>query len=965
MTFNLTYDNLKKRITSIRNGRYLSSIILEKNKNLKNGDNWLKKNNIWIYYIISTIFFIILFSILNLNGYNNLMEILKNLITLPLLLMGIVIPIIILLINVIENRIDSGFLHVYLENLEPLNVLKLSIVTLLICIFLYFFGSMNFNNIHNITTMIPITPIYGAIIISSIVFPLIITFFLISKILKYITDDLILYDQILIYFRKKVVNAVFEAVGDLIFKNEINSKYSKIITNKTFATIDEEYSELKSSELGIIVDIDLNEIDEINKLLQDDGSELVITAYLGQQFYSNLNTIGYLKNSKEQQKLVNFHLNKALIIRKNNDDIKSLSIDFQKLNVLTINSMKGNDKERFERYMDINLKCLEYYITLLYKTDIEIPNSDDYFDTHYTIHIIEMNIQEFISGLDNQHKEIFNSFRIELYYIIKKSMEYENYQIFKLILRILTSIYLVSTTNKIKEGQKAAIEYHKSLLFEICSYLQGSEINTEKFDIKLKFINIIFKNLYNIFTKSIEMKDYISSNKISNTFNNPFPHYKPHYDKLIEKENSLKQNLQNLTEDDPDYKIIKNDLELIDKLYNFQEFIKENLVFYYYNMGTYILDNTSIEKIDNKNLKNCFEDILTNFPSHEKFLDATDRISKNSYLGDNKLLFFCLVELNFLKNLESIPPLEFIYNNLNRIKSEAKVISKNYKKLTWLNIVNLRENIKNFIIMCEASADEFNKEEVTQIIESNINEGDIEIFKTKLIKFIEKNSIFENLFNKGNIVNQKKLKSKLYHSEISLLEHKEYFIGDVRYMNPSQIIPVIYDEFRRNKHYKDTVILKKLYKSSFTKKMNPNIDFESNLNQNINEMENLGFAPNLIILPLRLRLNLNSLKDDPDSDLADEFGEINNLIGLYHGIPVISPFGTILKNELIIMNIEKGCELIQNEDLSVLIHDLTEKDKKNYPKMKSQELNLSVIIKISEKYEFNITNEKAIFKLEL
>ena len=819
MVLDLLLYNIKKGLSVFGYCRYLSTLVIAENEDLKGEGKYIKRNRIWIYYLSSIIILLIVFWGFKLTGFSHLIDFLKTIITLPLLLVGIVIPVIILLINVIEKRIDAGFMHVYFQYLEPLSVLRLAIVALFVCIVLYFFGTLNFG--FNISTLISIspTPFYGALIISSLIVPLMLTFLVVTKIVKSVSNDIILYNQIYNYFRKKMINVVFDVVGDEYFKKNL-SKISDnhIILNNTFVSINKEYLVLQSNKTGIVIDIDIHLLKKIVKLLKNKDYEIIITTSPGHDIPSYAKNIAYFKSNERSPKIEKY-LKQAIIINENEDYLKDFIDDFQKLNILTINAIKENNEERFKRFINIYLDCLDRYVTLLNKNNVKIEDSDDYFALSYPIHIIEGDIREFISLIDYERKKLLMTFRLKLYNIAKKSVEYNDYLIFKLILRLLTSMYTLSTNNKVMIGQETAIAYHNNLLYEISSYLEKIPTKMSEYDAKNELIIIIFKNLLAMFRNSIERTDYMSSKKICDSILNPSLNY--NINSLIQKEVSLKEDIKELDLDSSEYKRIIENLEVIDKLYNFQETIEENLYVYYYEMGTIILKNINIEKLWEEDiLKDCLISILNHFPTHKKFLEITLEFNKDRfYIDDYKILFFCLGELQFLETLKSTPPLKFIHTYLEQIKSIAELLENNYEKLGWLNL-DVRKSAKNLIIMCENSSLKSQNIIDEKIIKSPLNGSKIDILKNKLKKFYEKSSIFESIFKKYNITESEKLKLKTNHVEFHSLEHKSFFIGTGREDALSAIVPQIYQKFiEENKNFKDIIILKEIMKNNITKKL--------------------------------------------------------------------------------------------------------------------------------------------------
>jgi len=136
--------------------------------------NWLK----WSGLAMFSLFVIILV----ISNYDlskiELDEILKTFITVPLALIGIIIPLTILSIEFLSKRVDRTFIGLYLGTLKPIEIFLINIFYLAVLLTMFF-----------LSYSINISKIVISIVLASVSVPLIATVSLLVKTIRLVLDD--------------------------------------------------------------------------------------------------------------------------------------------------------------------------------------------------------------------------------------------------------------------------------------------------------------------------------------------------------------------------------------------------------------------------------------------------------------------------------------------------------------------------------------------------------------------------------------------------------------------------------------------------------------------------------------------------------------------------------------------------------------------------------------------------------
>lgn len=950
MDFDLVIYNFKKNIGF---NIYISSKIKEKYKDiLILEESYLKQNLVWISYFLSVSLLVIIFYAIRLSGFSLMLDFLKNLITIPLLLVGIVIPVIVLMINVIEKRINSEFLNIYFNTFDPLKVLKVAIISLLICIILYFLGTLNFGL--DLSKFLPVspTPLYGALIVSSIILPLLLTFLVVNRIVKSVLDDKILYEQILTHLNRKIMATIQNLIEVDYFKKEVSKiPNGPIEIDDLFVGYGDAYQPYEADKTGGIVDIDMRELNKLAVFLNDNNLDLIISTLPGRQILSYFKVIAYSIDFDEKKfNKVRDKLNRILIVdeKKNYDDLYN---DFKNLHELTLDSLDKNDKNRFQRLIDIYFSCLNFYIINLEKTEINKPQYEDYFSIPL-IRAIFSDLDNFISNENNQ-VELLNIIQNRILFLAKNSIKYNDPMVLRLTVNLFLAVYYNSFLNKIRINSINPIE---SILFDIVSNLETWPSKINDFDSNYFLLEEVLNSLKGLFVNSVDFKDFNASNRVLNIFLRIRDSYPSNYTQIMIRESVLKTKVKELKSDNEEYHKVVCELERVQNILNLPEKLNETISHHLFEIGAVILKK---DVLDHEKYRDCFELLSKNFSNNKQFLEITEKVYSGDYLhfDDSKILFFCMVSLKFLTKIKTLPPLKFIFENFHDIKNVLETIKKDQKNWEWFIDDNIDKKIDVFFSKIEKSTKSYERIEEDKLIAKSLDSDSVELFKRKLNSEINKSP-----FISGEIpVNDDHTRArKKFSIKLTEMSNKIYFTNELQISNYYRaIIPGLIHGYRLNPEFKDTIILEELIANTKCESSQSN-QLNEDLNFCIESMEKSHYSVDLILIPADFEIEFYQMEEFKEDNTE------NHIFGYYNEIKVVVPLGATLNNEILLIDTKKACEITQIEQLNSDVRIPTDDDKKIIQKRKSiqeREIDLNVVIEISESYAFDILEQNAIMKL--
>ena len=297
--------------------RYLSNRVKQKKVKLLGRMSSLSviKNFIEQYWLVlvGPILFVFLLVFFDLKGNGNI-EFLKGTFTIPLSLIGIIIPIIILFITTLDKKSSYSLVKSYIMILNPLMVFWISAIFLSINVILFFFNSMNYSFINDMSEF------FICLELTSIFTPLVGAIVLVFRTMHLI-DDGFLYDVMEKQMSKEIMKSLEIESSNKIKRRIMEEeclKFNLEFRPGFFGR--REYLQLKASKRGIIKDIDIANLEKFGTLIKEiennEDIEIngIIVKYPEQNVSVDNNILGYINLNEKYIPNLELELNKAFII---------------------------------------------------------------------------------------------------------------------------------------------------------------------------------------------------------------------------------------------------------------------------------------------------------------------------------------------------------------------------------------------------------------------------------------------------------------------------------------------------------------------------------------------------------------------------------------------------------------------------------------------------------------------------
>lgn len=598
--------------------RYLSTIVdstlnISKHKTIFKGRIGVL-NFFTLFICLFLLSLIILMSNNNLVGdYNSYFQVV---ITIPLLLVGIIIPLIILIINNIGKRTNQSFVQTYLDSLKPMNVFYMALIFLVVNIIIYLFVISNkdlFNPL-NATYNSDLVKISISISISAILTPTIRVIVLVKRVIDSLNDDY-LHKQLINKLINEIELSINESRRDTLLLNLFKEKcnelgfgldYQRTFIPSTWLTTNYKY--ILSKEIGKIEDIDILRLEELKLLFErkfenkKTNDSLVINKFPSQLLSQNDNRLGYLKLSDKIDSysgldlfMLDMKLKRVYIINKNEKkDIRTILDEYRDI---VITSIKDLNVSQFERLISNYTSVLEHYMSIENEKSKLTPITVNFLVQFGFFSDLSSDF-EYISdyATRDDNKELIKIFAFELLEIFMKSITYcvetKDYSIINIVTSAFPTIYSWSFKNKNNIGINRSIVNLIKMIQNVLGIME-MDINENKYVNLEKIVCILINNILEIFIKSINNTDFETFERIRNEL-----HFLP------DKMNEL------------------NDLS---------DEIEKEVKMQFLGAISYIIKKIDRDEFNVKDYKKFLDILLNDFSSYNELLETVENIGKSEY----------------------------------------------------------------------------------------------------------------------------------------------------------------------------------------------------------------------------------------------------------------------------------------------------------------------------------------------
>lgn len=655
------------------NNRYLSTYVEKDKPNYLKAPKLYRKildlfENHWLWFLGPLIFVLLFLLIDFFNIYLNWVilsqEFFKIILTIPLALVAVIIPVITLAISYIGLKLDDEFKKAYIATMNPLNTYLLSIAYLAIIIILILFVSNEINAYFS-----KILVIVGLV---SIIIPLLSTSLLVTKVINFLIEDFN-YTPILELMKKELKEILDFEVSNSLFEELLKEKCEELDLrlDPGFKAEEDKYFEIDALSTGTLIDINLKKLENHVKLLEKKvsyGDQKVkgILVKHPNFFTKKHETLGYISNDQR----IKAKVESSFIINKSYSKPKFSLYKFKKL---VIRAIENDDEYEFEI-------ALEIYFSGLRK-HMEYVKMDEKSNHGLFLIFSNFDFEDIVRYTTrSKNTRLIAELSMGIHNLLKSAIDYNDQSIFDFIM-LFHSIYIYSHKNQNMVGKDRCFHYP----FKIYSYLLEKKSSED-----LNFIFQIIDLLRKILKETIDFEDYECFKKTLETI-----------DDILKEFTYIKNSNDH-------YLTIKKEIDA-------QKF----------EAGSYILKKIRDGKFKPENYKKYLDLLLARFNNFEDLLEVLEIIDKresgqlnmklsetmwekDEYSGrelfaidtiGRNLFLFCLKCIEIYPNFQSSVSLNnsnLIKKYFHRIEEFCKSIKSENEKWNWF-IGDKNEKIDEFL----------------------------------------------------------------------------------------------------------------------------------------------------------------------------------------------------------------------------------------------------------------------------
>lgn len=502
-----------------------------------NSDNSLKKSKNYFKFLlpmITAIIITLIFWYFNILGSNfvqnsdptNLSYLLKDTITIPLAIVGIIFPLILLVITAITSKNPLLVVNYIFDNLKPLETVAILLTSLFFYILLYF---CSYSNIIN-TTVLNLFPLFGLFLILISLFQ---ASLLIIKTSKFLNDNK-LYAFISNRVKEELIENVClekQSVKILVlFKNILKHYdiqiYDSMPANEAINS--EKISKYKDkiSYYDYIVSINLIEFNKFKDIVIKSNNNISGIKIPRVRISVDSQIEFYIENElKSELKNINFKIFKFKEIK-----LKPIFDEFKDAIIDSINKNEESKLEKlYQSYFDFLKNYNEYlYVNHLNCNNIEFLESEDQFRP---LKMLCYDLDDILKdSAKSDNDRMIEIYALNLFNMSLNSINFEEYSVLKILIRLMSLIYQYSFNLENDRGKIISIKY----LLKMIRCLENLEADSEKKSIIKNKFEEIFRNIL----KESKM------NQDNSIKNNDFDKIKSYIIKKYMKNDFLKEFLE-------------------------------------------------------------------------------------------------------------------------------------------------------------------------------------------------------------------------------------------------------------------------------------------------------------------------------------------------------------------------------------------------------------------------------------
>ncbi len=928
-------------------------------------------------------------------------SILADLMKIPLALVGAIIPLILLLVELTVRRADTAFLRTYFKRQGASATLYFAVMVLAVGIGI----TVGVKLVESPDTYFVH---YGVLIFCELVFCLfIVVVIFIRRSVQTLRPDTLFHlirEELKGEMGRDLDKEISYRLNSNLFREQCQKRQLVLIPRAN----PHRFYPIKSTRFGTVTDVDLHRVKKGAEMLEqqisppssDQPYRAIITVTPGSQLSSDDNILALVSPTEPQLSQVAQTFIAAFKVAPDRDVAAEKGRTFREVleefKATVYQFVQTNHERRFEQalecYVDLLHSTMETLTTLgiqLTPDQLEQP-----FSEWRSIFLLSRDLEDIIAiACKSPNRNFIGVTAHHLQEILGDAVRFGDFMVFKHISSLLPAVYYHARLH----GNTVGLDRCHSTLLHVVDYVllprvRKAGLELKKVEAIRQFLLLILGQLSQVTKYAYDLQDVESYTKVIQQMEEILARYHP----CIETERQgweIERKLTTQKIAGEEKEILERQLragKLLGRLPQDKDHFLDDLLL---SAGGLIASKYRQGQLDPETCRKFLEPSLSRFHSIDRLVKTFERASLELHIAgrshwkdvpdtrrvysedrlSNDICFYCLAGVSVQGTKTdplSVPPSASIKNSLSRIRETCETMKK--EKGMWERVVGGLSDavIERFIEVNTESASEYERQVEDDVIRAPLSENKIASFRDEVIStYLEETTVRPLLEDRRLVVEATPLEEKVPDEEflgIVNLQPKEIFIEQdrVAYLGG---LGAGYG--RGLAEGEDEKIVRDLLQAAGSvRPVLKDTRVGSRVAQVLNSLRDSGYRPSLIAVPHAVRFEETLLADSkfiPRWQVTTGSAK-RNIVGLYDDVPVVSSSDEDLADSVLAVDLERGCRLEQQEEVSVSVQILSKEDRERIrekrPTVSDRQLDQQVKVTVRERFRVKIANPGAIVK---
>jgi hypothetical protein len=697
----------------------------------------------------------------------------SNLLTVPLALVGLVIPLLVLVVNIIAGKISSSLVRHYLKLQKPDTIIYLALSVLAL--------EITFLSFQRFVIDVP-EVVQRAFFLLFVLFSLeliLLVGMTVGRTIKSMDPSIIF--EITQKVLKELVGASFvEEIRRNIGWTIIDSECNKLGIKRSFFGLGVGHP-LRSKKRGLISDIDLAGLRAVKRQLlkwseSNNGINLEIRGTF-ELLTENDDRIASIekKPKKERVTLITKRLEDCYKVRSlpKKDELRDALDEFK---TLTIEFCHTGDERNLRLAFDTYSEILKEYLRLGIRLSKE--QQPGILGDWRPLTLILSDIRDIVeSAAQGRNRHLIGGITYALRQLMREAMEQRDEYLFSRLAKLFPAVYYFSHNAKSSVGiHRSYFELLQVFDYDLFRYFDDKkDISREEAKFKVGLAFIVYETLHEILRSVVDRNDVATFRELSKTLKPEefLAHYFMPYRINIW---AIRDELEQKQKGTPEWQQLKEKVEALELLIeipnDYEIFYKDSI---FSGLG-YLLDHYENRRKTQNQIELFASFMFSQIESVNTSVDFLERSNVGVVKGDRiweyheetrqvvssnpmflPLLIFCLHGLSVQIVSEQtidIPASGVLSVTHDQVEKIASDILENSDRWKWLTGSISREVLERFLEGVKKSIENYNEKVAQSIRAAPLSERKIAEFREDVLKAYEENARLKPLLQGKQIIRE-------------------------------------------------------------------------------------------------------------------------------------------------------------------------------------------------------------------